>query len=57
MSVALAQKMAGKARNRASIEAPQAEPIMPVRTVIAPPSPKRIRYSYQRLLDSDESER
>ena len=57
MSVALAQKMAGKARNRPPTDAPQTEPIIPVRTVIAPPSVKRIRYSYQRLLNSYERER
>jgi len=56
MSVALAQKIAGSARNKPPIEAPQSELMIPVRTVTAPPSTKRMRNSYQRLSDSDESE-
>ncbi len=56
-NVVLAQKIAGNARNSPPIDAPQTEPIIPVRTVTVPPSPKRITYSYQRLLDNDERER
>jgi hypothetical protein len=40
MSVALAQKIAGKARNRPPTEAPQTESIIPVKIVTAPPSAK-----------------
>lgn len=57
ISVALAQKTAGSARNRPPTDAPNRLLITPVATVAIPPSTKRMRYSYQRpsLRGEDET--
>jgi hypothetical protein len=47
--VALAGKIAGKARNRPPTTGPKRAAIRPATTVIAPPSANLARYSYQRV--------
>ena len=54
MSVALAQKIAGNARNKPPVSGPNAFAIAPVATVAKPPSTKRMRYSCQRVSRSAE---
>ena len=56
ISVALAQKMAGRARKSPPTDAPYRPLMKPVKTVATPPSPKRIRYSYQRPSRSEDGE-
>ena len=57
ISVALARKMAGSARNNPPTDAPKPLLIRPARTVAAPPNAKRMRYSYQRPSRSVDGER
>src|SRR5579872_750059 len=55
--VALAQKIAGSARNSPPIEGPKARLTSPVATVANPPKAKRTRYSCHCTSLSDERER
>ena len=49
ISVVLAQKMPGKARNNPPVSGPKTCATIPAKTVTSPPSTNRKRYSYQRL--------
>jgi len=49
INVALAGKIAGKARNRPPTTGPKRAAMRPATTVIAPPSTNLTRYSYQRV--------
>jgi hypothetical protein len=54
MSVALALKIAGNARNKPPVSGPNTFAIAPVATVAKPPSTKRMRYSCHRVSRSAE---